>query len=192
MILQRWSLLEDCKLICTKINCVHMSAEISSDLDARGVRKDPLQVRKAVTKALVDMGMVPILPRLTSMSPPQYLTVMVDGCVVGHMLTTSIPDVVAHFRHLKVADSPEVRGHYLPESSWSCFIISIFPFSCQKLAVAFWITLIACISYRFLPTWRLLIFHVRQQDRIQGCLWQLVLHDYCGQWSSFSMTMFWN
>ena len=158
-----------------------MSAEISSDLDARGVRKDPLQVRKSVTKALVDMGMVPILPKLASISPPQYLTVMVDGCVVGHMLTTRISDVVAHFRHLKVADSPEVRVHCLPESSWSCFIISVFPFSCQKSAVAFWTTLIACKSYRFPPTWRLLIFHVHQQDRIQGCLWRPVLHDYSGQ-----------
>lgn len=158
-----------------------MSAEISSDLDARGVRKDPLQVRKAVTKALVDMGMVPILPKLASMSPPQYLTVMVDGCVVGHMLTTRIPAVVAHFRHLKVADSPEVSAYYSPELSWSSIIISVFPFSCQKLAVAFWTTLIACKSYRSPPTWRLLIFHVRQQDRIQGCFWRPVLHDYSDQ-----------
>ena len=33
-----------------------MSVELSSDLDAREVRKDPLHVRKAVTKALVDLN----------------------------------------------------------------------------------------------------------------------------------------
>lgn len=84
-------------------------AEISSDLDARGNKKEPFQIRKAVTKILVNLGVVPVLPKLSNLSPPEYLTVLLDGCVIGHVSTPTIPTVVDHLRRLKVVDGSEVR-----------------------------------------------------------------------------------
>lgn len=89
-------------------------AEISSDLDAQGVEKDPVLVRKAVIRELVDLGMIRMPPTLAKVSPPDYLTVLLDGLVVGHMSTATIPAAVAHLRRLKVATMQEVR-------SLSCF-----------------------------------------------------------------------
>jgi len=94
-------------------------AEISSDMDARGNKKDPFQIRKAVTKILVNLGLVPVIPKLSNMSPPEYLTVLLDGCVLGHVSTTTIPSVVDHLRRLKVVDGSEVRD-------WQCCYLEPF------------------------------------------------------------------
>ena len=94
-------------------------AEISSDLDARGNKKDPFQIRKSVTKILVNLGMVPVLPKLSNFSPPEYLTVMLDGCVIGHVSTVTIPSVIDHLRRLKVVDGSEVRD-------WQCHYLEVF------------------------------------------------------------------
>lgn len=84
-------------------------AEISSDLDARGNKKDPLAIRKSVTKVMVNLGLVPVLPKLSNMAPPEYLTVLLDGCVIGHLATGAIPSIIEHLRRLKVVDGSEVR-----------------------------------------------------------------------------------
>lgn len=86
-------------------------------MDARGNKKDPIQIRKAVTKILVNLGLVPVNPKLSNMAPPKYLTVMLDGCVIGHVATGTIPTVVDHLRRLKVVDRSEVW-----EQQWASFL----------------------------------------------------------------------
>jgi hypothetical protein len=88
---------------------VFVFTEISTDLDERGVVKDPLWTRKAITTVLVQLGMIPAIPALARVAPPTHLTVLLDGRVVGYMETSAIPAAVAHIRHLKVAKVPAVR-----------------------------------------------------------------------------------
>lgn len=88
---------------------VFVFTEISTDLDERGVVKDPLWTRKAITTVLVQLGMIPAIPALARVAPPTHLTVLLDGRVVGYMETSTIPAAVAHIRHLKVAKVPAVR-----------------------------------------------------------------------------------
>ncbi|CAK9217456.1 unnamed protein product [Sphagnum troendelagicum] len=93
---------------CGLLNHLTAVCQISTDLDARGVVKDPLWTRKAITTVLVQLGMIPAIPALARVAPPTHLTVLLDGRVVGYMETSAIPAAVAHIRHLKVAKVPEV------------------------------------------------------------------------------------
>ncbi|KAG0595859.1 hypothetical protein M758_UG204100 [Ceratodon purpureus] len=92
---------------CGLLNHLTAACQISSDLDARGNKKDLFQIRRAVTKILVNLGVVPVLPKLSNLSPPEYIAVLLDGCVIGHVSTTIIPSVVEHLRRLKVVDGSE-------------------------------------------------------------------------------------
>jgi DNA-directed RNA polymerase I subunit RPA2 len=94
---------------CGLLNHLTAVCRVSTDLDERGVVKDPLWTRKAITTVLVQLSMIPAIPALARVAPPTHLTVLLDGRVVGYMETSAIPAAVAHIRHLKVAKVPEVR-----------------------------------------------------------------------------------
>lgn len=106
---------------CGLLNHLTAACQISSDLDARGNKKDPLAIRKSVTKVMVNLGLVPVLPKLSNMAPPEYLTVLLDGCVIGHLATGAIPSIIEHLRRLKVVDGSEVPADmeiaYIPCTS---------------------------------------------------------------------------
>lgn len=84
------------------------SAVISTDLDARGLVRQPLKIRKAVTSELVSVGMLPSVLSMARVAPPDFLTVHLDGRIIGHMRTLDIPPAVAHLRHCKVAKIADV------------------------------------------------------------------------------------
>ncbi|CAM6092481.1 unnamed protein product [Calypogeia fissa] len=93
---------------CGLLNHLSAACVISSDLDSRGNVKQPLKIRKAITAELVRLGMLPAVLSLTRVSPPEYLTVQLDGRILGYILTLDIPDAIAHLRHLKVSKGSEI------------------------------------------------------------------------------------
>lgn len=60
--------------------------------------QDPAAARDAVTKVLLSLGMLPVEPELSQPPLPAYLTVMVDGRVVGSLASADAPAVVARLR----------------------------------------------------------------------------------------------
>ena len=56
---------------------------------------------------LIAVGMIPSLPKLVQMGPPDVLNVILDGRIVGYISSGEVEKVVAHLRQLKVS-SPHV------------------------------------------------------------------------------------
>lgn len=52
--------------------------------------------------------MVPSLPKLVQMGPPDVLNVLLDGRIVGYISSREVEKVVAHLRRLKVSSSQVV------------------------------------------------------------------------------------
>lgn len=100
-------------------------AVISSDLDSRGNVKQPLKIRKAITSELVRLGMLPAVLSLARVSPPDYLTVQLDGRILGHMPTVDISDAIARLRLLKASRSSEASKFLLHVSYQNCVFWSI-------------------------------------------------------------------
>ena len=51
----------------------------------------------------MEVGMTPSLPKIFLPGPPEALTVLLDGCVVGCIASSEVEKVVAHIRELKVS-----------------------------------------------------------------------------------------
>lgn len=84
---------------------LHMTAQcrITSDIDSEGNVKECLKIRKAITNVLIDFGMTPVLPRLEHAGPPEVLSVLLDGRIIGHITSLKIAEAVEHLRSLKLA-----------------------------------------------------------------------------------------
>ncbi|BBN05770.1 DNA-directed RNA polymerase I subunit RPA2 [Marchantia polymorpha subsp. ruderalis] len=93
---------------CGLLNHLTAACLISTDLDARGLVRQPLKIRKAVTSELVSVGMLPSVLSMARVAPPDFLTVHLDGRIIGHMRTLDIPPAVAHLRHCKVAKIADI------------------------------------------------------------------------------------
>lgn len=52
--------------------------------------------------------MSPSLPKLVQSGPPEMLSVLLDGRVVGYLSSSEIEKVVAHLRRLKVSSASGV------------------------------------------------------------------------------------
>lgn len=78
-------------------------AGITSDYNSDGKIKDVLEIRKLILQVLVSIGMTPSLPKLVQAGPPEVLSVLLDGRVVGSFSSDNIQKAVSHLRRLKVA-----------------------------------------------------------------------------------------
>lgn len=56
---------------------------------------------------LAGLGMTPIAPAMTPPRPPTYLTVMLDGKLIGHVRSLSAPALVSRLRDIKAAKLAE-------------------------------------------------------------------------------------
>ncbi|KAL3692751.1 hypothetical protein R1sor_006402 [Riccia sorocarpa] len=110
---------------CGLLNHLTAACIISTDLDARGVIKNPLKIRKAITSELVSLGMLPSVLSMARVAPPDFLTVHLDGRIIGHMRTLDIPGAVGHLRHCKLAkvlDIPvDLEVAYVPCTSGGAY-----------------------------------------------------------------------
>lgn len=100
---------------------------ITSFFDSHGNTKDFFRIRKSILRVLIGMGMTPALPKLRQAGPPEVLSVILDGCVVGSIPSSAVEAAVNHLRRLKVSATPEVCFH--------CFVFGYFFSYCH------------CISY---------------------------------------------
>ncbi|KHN37719.1 DNA-directed RNA polymerase I subunit RPA2 [Glycine soja] len=57
----------------------------------------------SILNVLLEVGMTPSLPKIFLPGPPEALTVLLDGCVVGCIASSEVEKVVAHIRELKVS-----------------------------------------------------------------------------------------
>lgn len=76
---------------------------ITSNYDSKGNVRDFLKVRMSILSVLVGMGMTPSLPKLLQAGPPEVLSVLLDGRIVGYIPSDIVGNAVSHLRRLKVA-----------------------------------------------------------------------------------------
>lgn len=63
-------------------------------------------MRQSIVNLLVEVGMIPSQPNLVKAGTPEFLTIVLDGRVIGYLSSSQIEKVVGHLRRLKVsADS---------------------------------------------------------------------------------------
>lgn len=61
----------------------------------------------ACPQVLAGLGMTTIAPATTPPRPPTYITVMLDGKLVGHVRSLNAPALVSHLRDIKAAKLAE-------------------------------------------------------------------------------------
>lgn len=76
---------------------------ITSFFDSQGNIKDYFKIKMSILNVLLEVGMTPSLPKIFLPGPPEALTVLLDGCVVGCIASSEVEKVVAHIRELKVS-----------------------------------------------------------------------------------------
>lgn len=62
----------------------------------------------SILNILIEIGMTQSLPKIFLPGPPEVLTVLLDGCIVGYIPSTEVEKVVAHIRELKVSSAAVV------------------------------------------------------------------------------------
>lgn len=78
---------------------------VSSFYNSDGKLKDFVRMKMSILTLLASLGMTPIAPKIERAGPPEVLTVLLDGCVVGTISSHSIENVVEHIRRLKLSES---------------------------------------------------------------------------------------
>ena len=61
----------------------------------------------AFLQVLAGLGMTPMAPAMTPPRPPTYITVMLDGKLVGHVRSLTAPALVSRLRDIKAAKLAE-------------------------------------------------------------------------------------
>lgn len=115
-------------------------------------------MRKLIVDILVGMGMTPSLPKLDHAGLPEALFVLLDGRIIGSLMSTQIEKVVSHIRRLKVS-AISVVGLIFLLVTFSCFC---FPFYHMPHSTC-----------RFLLIWRLDLFHLLRVEHILVCTFLL-------------------
>ncbi|CAA6655692.1 unnamed protein product [Spirodela intermedia] len=88
---------------CGLLNHMTATCRVTSNFDSQGFVKDFVKIRMSITKALIGVGMTPSLPRLERAGPPEVLFVLLDGCILGSIVSNKIEKAVAHIRLLKLS-----------------------------------------------------------------------------------------
>ena len=81
-------------------------------------------------QVLAGLGMTPIAPAMTPPRPPTYITVMLDGKLVGHVRSLQAPAMVSRLRDIKAAKLAEEES--LPDGAHTIMLdVSLtFCFAC--------------------------------------------------------------
>jgi hypothetical protein len=86
-------------------------------MDMHGELKDFLQQRKDIISVLSAFGLVGIAPGISRSGPPDYLSVLLDGRVVGLIDSGRVVSLVLQLRRLKVMKGSLVSS---PLILWKC------------------------------------------------------------------------
>ncbi|KAL4600473.1 hypothetical protein ACB092_11G201100 [Castanea dentata] len=88
---------------CGLLNHMTSNCRITSFFDSQGNIRDFKKIRKTILSVLIAVGMTPSLPNLVQAGPPEVLSVLLDGRVVGSLPSSMVEKVVGHLRRLKVS-----------------------------------------------------------------------------------------
>lgn len=81
---------------------------ITSFFDSKGNMRDFMKIRLAIVNVLISIGMTSSIPRLVQSGPPEVLSVLLDGRVIGSIATKQVENAVNHLRALKMSSYPLV------------------------------------------------------------------------------------
>ncbi|KAI8546005.1 hypothetical protein RHMOL_Rhmol07G0082000 [Rhododendron molle] len=88
---------------CGLLNHMACNCRITSYYDSQGNVRDFFKMRMYVLSVLVGVGMTPSLPKLMQAGPPEVLSVVLDGRVVGSIPSDIADKAVSHLRRLKLS-----------------------------------------------------------------------------------------
>ncbi|QCD85657.1 DNA-directed RNA polymerase I subunit RPA2 [Vigna unguiculata] len=90
---------------CGLLNHLTRTCRITSFFDSQGKIKDYFKIKKSIEDILKEVGMTPSVPNTPLPGPPEALTVLLDGCVIGCIASSEVEKVVAYIRELKVSSA---------------------------------------------------------------------------------------
>ncbi|GMH19290.1 hypothetical protein Nepgr_021131 [Nepenthes gracilis] len=88
---------------CGLLNHLTCTCRITSFFDSHGNIKDFFKIRLSIISVMVGLGMTPSLPKLETTGPPEVLSVLLDGRVIGSIPSREVEDAVSHLRRLKLS-----------------------------------------------------------------------------------------
>ncbi|XP_059638695.1 DNA-directed RNA polymerase I subunit 2 isoform X2 [Cornus florida] len=88
---------------CGLLNHMASTCCITSYYDSQGNVRDFLKMRTSIISVLIGVGMAPSLPKLVQAGPPEVLSVILDGRVVGSIPSDMVEKTVAYLRRLKLS-----------------------------------------------------------------------------------------
>ncbi|GAB4832145.1 DNA-directed RNA polymerase I subunit RPA2 [Ancistrocladus abbreviatus] len=86
---------------CGLLNHLTCTCRITSFFDSRGNIKDFFKMRLSIVNVLIGLGMTPSLPKLERVGPPEVLSVLLDGRLIGSMPSSQVENAVSYLRRLK-------------------------------------------------------------------------------------------
>ncbi|GFZ02443.1 nuclear RNA polymerase A2 [Actinidia rufa] len=89
--------------LSSKLRFDRRQRRVTSYYDAQGNVRDFFKMRMSVLSVLVGVGMTPSLPKLVPAGPPEVLSVVLDGRVVGSIPSDIVEKAVSHLRRLKLS-----------------------------------------------------------------------------------------
>ncbi|KAL2326335.1 hypothetical protein Fmac_025393 [Flemingia macrophylla] len=93
---------------CGLLNHMTCTSRITSFFDSQGNIKDYFKIKMSILNILLEVGMTPSLPKIFLPGPPEALSVLLDGCVIGSIASSEVEKVVAHLRELKVSSAAAI------------------------------------------------------------------------------------
>ncbi|KAK4379648.1 hypothetical protein RND71_001510 [Anisodus tanguticus] len=90
---------------CGLLNHMTAACRITSYYDLKGNAKDFFKIRMSILNVLIAIGMTPSSPKLVQAGPPEVLSVLLDGRIVGSMPSDLVEKAVAHLRRLKLSST---------------------------------------------------------------------------------------
>ncbi|KAH9621352.1 hypothetical protein KSS87_023266 [Heliosperma pusillum] len=93
---------------CGLLNHLTCTCRITSFYDQHGAIKNFYNMRLAIINTLFKLGMKSSLPKLVQGGPPEVLSVLLDGRVIGAIAASLVEKAVAHLRKLKLSEGLEI------------------------------------------------------------------------------------
>ena len=107
--------------------------------------------------------MTPIAPAMTPPRPPTYITVMLDGKLVGHVRSLNAPALVSRLRNIKAAKLAEEEA--LPAGAHTIILdVSTPLFKLVQKAVYFCHLLLLCVQFCSLLHWRMCLHYNQTRE----------------------------
>ncbi|KAJ4969689.1 hypothetical protein NE237_002788 [Protea cynaroides] len=88
---------------CGLLNHLTSTCRITSFFDSRGNIRDFFKIRMSIEHVLVDVGMTASLPKGVRAGPPEVLSVLLDGRIIGSIPSSKVEKAVAKIRQLKLS-----------------------------------------------------------------------------------------